>query len=379
MLSGRTTGDFITRVGRALEDAGRRGIHLSSGAGACDLEVRNFAERTTGEDGASEGGPEHLEGTPRAVDPGRPQGVSKLCYFLDGVQSTHEVGRIGAVPIIATTVAAAIANRCDRRFSRMPFDVPPTVLQAIILPLGVDEGVDGFHELLVREGLRELYEDSPISEGELVVDSTEYATSMADAADYVTLQAMGYGRARSLRERLESEMLRQWEGDDRTLEDAEGWIAVDGQLRDIREANRRAVGLIKTVARPEFRGEDMRILLDLEAGMRTTSFTPGWQRGLSPVEQRTSWYLRMWPRQRGADALGSLMRIEAPRGVEAEEVDEISRWLLAERAPLAKPDPRWPAMIYPIHYVERVLKPLVQNSERAYAKLERRLAIDERN
>src|SRR5918997_5793260 len=164
MLSGRTTGDFITRVGRALEDAGRRGIHLSSGAGACDLEVRNFAERTTGEDGASEGGPEHLEGTPRAVDPGRPQGVSKLCYFLDGVQSTHEVGRIGAVPIIATTVAAAIANRCDRRFSRMPFDVPPTVLQAIILPLGVDEGVDGFHEWLVREGLRELYEDSPISE-----------------------------------------------------------------------------------------------------------------------------------------------------------------------------------------------------------------------
>ena len=60
-------------------------------------------------------------------------------------------------------------------------------------------------------------------------------------------------------------------------------------------------------------------------------------------------------------------------------MDEISRWVLAERAPLAKPDPRWPAMIYPIHYVERVLKPLVQNSERAYAKLERRLAIDERN
>jgi hypothetical protein len=379
MLSGRTTGDFITRVGRALEDAGRRGIHLSSGAGACDLEARNLAERTAGEDVASEGGPDHLEGTPRAVNPGSPEGVSKLCYFLDGVQSTHEVGRIGPVPIIATTVAAAIANRCDRRFSRMPFDVPPTVLQAIILPLGVDEGVDGFHELLVREGLRELYEDSPISEGQLVVDSTEYATSAPEAADYVTLQAMGYGRARSLRERLESEMLRQWEGDDRTLEDADGWIAVDGQLRDIREANRRAVGLIKTVARPEFRGGDMEILLDLEAGMRTTSFIPGWQRGLSPVEQRTSWYLRMWPRQRGADALGSLMRIEAPRGIEAEEVDEISRWVLAERAPLAKPDPRWPAMIYPIHYVERILKPLVRNSERAYAKLQRRLAIDERN
>jgi hypothetical protein len=31
-------------------------------------------------------------------------------------------------------------------------------------------------------------------------------------------------------------------------------------------------------------------------------------------------------------------------------------------------------MIYPIHYVEKILKPLVQNSERAYSKLERHLA-----
>ncbi len=116
------------------------------------------------------------------------------------------------------------------------------------------------------------------------------------------------------------------------------------------------------------------MLLDLKPGMRTTSFVPGWQTSLNPSEQRTSWYLRTWPVQRGADALGSLMRIEAPRDTPPETVDEISRWILAERAPLAKPDPRWPAMIYPIHYVEKVLKPLVQGAERAYTKLERQLA-----
>jgi hypothetical protein len=133
------------------------------------------------------------------------------------------------------------------------------------------------------------------------------------------------------------------------------------------------------VARPEFVGKDVGMLLDLEPGMRTTSFVPDWQLRRDPGERRTSWYLRMWPPQRGADALGSLMRVEAPRDTEPETVDEISRWILAERAPLAKPDPRWPAMIYPIHYVEKILKPLVQGSERAYARLERQLAANGRN
>jgi hypothetical protein len=174
-------------------------------------------------------------------------------------------------------------------------------------------------------------------------------------------------------------MLRQWELDDRTLEDPDAWIAVDGQLSDVSESNRRAVGLIKSVARPEFVGKDVGMLLDLEPGMRTTSFVPDWQLRRGPGEQRTSWYLRMWPPQRGADALGSLMRVEAPRDTEPEQIDEISRWILAERAPLAKPDPRWPAMIYPIQYVEKILKPMVQGSERAYARLERQLASNGRN
>ena len=174
-------------------------------------------------------------------------------------------------------------------------------------------------------------------------------------------------------------MLREWEVDDRTLEDPDAWIAVDGQLQDLTESNRRAVGLIKSVARPEFVGRDVGMLLDLEPGMRTTSFVPDWQLRRSPGDHRTSWYLRVWPPQRGADALGSLMRVEAPRDTEPDRIDEISRWILAERAPLAKPDPRWPAMIYPIHYVEKILKPLVQGSERAYARLERQLASDGRN
>jgi hypothetical protein len=305
--------------------------------------------------------------------------VSRLCYFLDGVQSSREIGRIEMAPIIVATVAAAIINRCDRRFSRMPMESPPVSVQALILPRSAgDARVEAFWELLLEAGFSELAPEEIPSSPHLVLDSAEYMSDV-DPSDYVGMRERARVRVRALRERLEGGMLRQWELDDRTLEDSDTWIAVDGQLKDIRESNRRAIGLIKSVARPEFVGKDVGMLLDLEPGMRTTSFVPDWQLRRDLSEQRTSWYLRMWPQQRGADALGSLMRVEAPRDTESEMVDEISRWILAERAPLAKPDPRWPSMIYPIHYVEKILKPLVQGSERSYSRLERQLTAVGRN
>jgi hypothetical protein len=375
MLAGSASEDFVTKIGRALEGAGRRGIHVTAGAGTVDLEAQLFAHRPPEdeEDGAPPGRPFHLEEPPGPREIGRSDGTSKLCYFLDGVQSSREIGRIGMSPVIVATVAAAIVNRCDRRFSRMPLEEPPVVVQAVILPRSAGEpSVEAFWELLVEAGFSQFGPEDVPSSPHLIMDSAEYMAE-ADPSDYVGMRERARVRVRALRERLEGEMLRQWELDDRTLEDSDAWIAVDGQLKDIRESNRRAVGLIKSVARPEFVGKDVGMLLDLEPGMRTTSFVPDWQLRRDLSERRTSWYLRMWPPQRGADALGSLMRIEAPRDTEPEQIDEISRWVLAERAPLAKPDPRWPAMIYPIHYVEKILKPLVQGSERAYSRLERQL------
>ena len=378
MLAGSGSKDFVEKISQALDDAGRRGIHVTAGAGTCDLEAQQFAHRPVEdeEDGAPPGRPHHLEEPPGPRHPGEHDGTSRLCYFLDGVQSSREIGRIGMSPVVVATVAAAIINRCDRRFSRMPLEEPPVVVQAVILPRSAgDANVEAFWELLIAAGFTEFGpEDVPSSE-HLILDSAEYMAD-ADPSDYVGMRERARVRVRALRERLEGEMLRQWEMDDRTLEDPDAWIAVDGQLKDIRESNRRAVGLIKSVARPEFVGKDVGMLLDLEPGMRTTSFVPDWQLRRDPGERRTSWYLRMWPPQRGADALGSLMRIEAPRDTEPAQIDEISRWILAERAPLAKPDPRWPSMIYPIRYVEKILKPLVQGSERAYSRLERQLLSD---
>ncbi len=372
MLTGRTTDDFVGRLGRALEQAGRKGVYVTAGNGACDLEAQQFSRQgPEEEDHGPSGRPHHLETPPGPRDPGSHEGTSKLCYFLDGVQSSREIGRIDMAPVVVATVAAAIINRCDRRFSRMPMETP-TVVQAVILPRSAgDESIEALWQLLLEAGFSELGAEEVPSTSYLVLDSAEFMGEELDPSDYVGMRERASVRVRAIRERLESGMLRNWELDDRTFEDPDAWIAVDGQLKEIRESNRRAVGLIKSVARPEFVGKDVGMLLDLEPGMRTTSFVPDWQLRRSPAEHRTSWYLRVWPRQPGADALGSLMRVEAPRDTPPETVDEITRWVLAERAPLAKPDPRWPAMIYPIHYVEKLLKPLVQGSERDYARLER--------
>ncbi|MBA2534939.1 MAG: hypothetical protein H0V21_07995 [Rubrobacter sp.] len=380
MRAGSASNDFVEKISQALRVAERKGIHVSAGVGSCDLEAQQFnPDLQEDEETFPAGRPHHLESPVGPRDLGGDEGTSRLCYFLDGVQSSREIGRIDMSPVIVSTVAAAIVNRCERRFSRMPLESPPVVVQAVILPRSTgDAGVEAFWELLLAAGFSALAPDEIPTSPHLVLDSAEYIGG-ADPSDYVGMRESARVRVRSLRERLEGGMLRQWEGDDRVLEDSDAWIAVDGQLKEVRESNRRAIGLIKSVARPEFVGRDVGMLMDLESGMRTTSFVPDWQLRRDRSEQRTSWYLRMWPLQRGADALGSLMRVEAARDTAPEQVDEISRWILAERAPLAKPDPRWPAMIYPIRYVEKILKPLVQGSERAYARLERQLASNGRN
>ena len=380
MQAGRSANDFVAKISRALEGAGRKGIHVSAGAGSCDLEAQQFDRHLSEEaEPLPAGRPHHLESPVGSRDLGGHDGTSRLCYFLDGVQSSREIGRIGMSPVVVSTVAATIVNRCGRRFSRMPLESPPVVVQAVILPRSAgDASVEAFWELLLAAGFSELDPEEVPSSPHLVLDSAEYIVE-ANPSDYVGMRERARGRVRSLRERLEGGLLRRWEGDDSVLEDSEAWIAVDGQLKEIRESNRRAVGLIKSVARPEFVGKDVGMLLDLGPGMRTTSFVPDWQLRRDQSERRTSWYLRMWPPQPGADALGSLMRVESPRDTEPEQVDEISRWILAERMPLAKPDPRWPAMIYPIQYVEKLLKSLVQGPERAYARLGRQLASNGRN
>src|ERR687886_2695918 len=154
MLAGRTANYFVARLSEALKEAKRKGIYITAGAGSCDLEAQQFARHSMHEEERSpKGQPHHLESPPGPRNLGTHDGTSRLCYFLDGVQSSREIGRIEMVPVIVATIAAAIVNRCDRRFSRMPLESPPVLVQAVILPHGArDARVDAFWELLLEAG-----------------------------------------------------------------------------------------------------------------------------------------------------------------------------------------------------------------------------------
>src|SRR5215212_5344926 len=200
MLAGRTAKDFVAKISETLTQAERKGIYVTAGAGSCDLEAQQFARHSSNEDEEfSTGRPHHLESPPGPRDLGSHDSVSRLCYFLDGVQSSREIGRIEMAPIIVATVAAAIVNRCDRRFSRLPMESPPVSVQAVILPRSAgDAAVEAFWALLQEAGFSELGPDEVPSTPHLILDSAQYVAE-ADPSDYVGMRERARVRVRALR------------------------------------------------------------------------------------------------------------------------------------------------------------------------------------
>lgn len=146
---------------------------------------------------------------------------------------------------------------------------------------------------------------------------------------------------------LEVEVGRAWRKTD------PGWLIVDGSLAQSPAwaADQRMLGVVKSHAALPFEGEDLTRYLRLAPGHRTSVFSVE-----APVAPVYSWALRLWPWQ-GRDLLHGLIRIEAaPTEATLASADQLSRWLLAERAPLSAPDPRWDRMMYGIRSVEMSLK-----------------------
>ena len=161
--------------------------------------------------------------------------------------------------------------------------------------------------------------------------------------------------AQADRERLEQHLANRW----CSRETAP--IYIDGGLSKNEPAatSPYAVGVVKTHRTLYVAPEAIPVVARLRAGERTTAF-----RITSPHRAPVmSWYLRLRESSGRANAgpLWGLVRIEVADNTPdpTARADTVSQWVMAERTPLALPDPRWPAMAYGIRDCERFLRAVV--------------------
>jgi hypothetical protein len=241
--------------------------------------------------------------------------------FLDGTQRSEVMAYSGASPVVVAEIAAAVMERRARQLHvarverRRLVIARPAVLAAL-------EGAVENHITLP------LPEDVPVHP----VHDFQLARREIDRA----------------RGRLELEVGLGYR------EASAEWLIVDGALSESPQWARdlRMIGVAKSHATLPFADQDLEQYLRLPAGYRSPVFAPA-GREVAPVY---SWALRLWPWE-GKDLLHGLIRVEAAANPETvDEADQLSRWLLAERAPLSTPDPRWDRSLYGIRAVEEFLR-----------------------
>ena len=287
---------------------------------------------------------------PRAV-PSAP--VSGVRGFLDGIQRSRVVAHRDGVPLVVATVAAAIRQRPARTLETWE---TPLVARWLLLSqqalAGAGEGGARAWEALVATGV-------PLR------DTTDGVEPEAVPLHPRALQARALECVAQERERLERRLAADW------CRRPPGWLWVDGGIAGnlAIDAGAQAFGVVKSHATLYGGADDVRRLLALGEGERSPLLLVGHRLRRAVA----SWYLRL-RRPPAHDPLHALVRVEVappagvadpdgptPEGLAALQAlaHRLSGWILAERAPLALPDPRWDTLTYGIHACERYLAALV--------------------
>lgn len=238
--------------------------------------------------------------------------------FLDGTQQLDIAAYLGTLPIGIATVRAAVRERVGGILRTVVREEAlyavgrPSVLAAAGAALMGAEGLE------IREGAPHPLED--IAEIRRAVD-----------------------RVRGNLELRAAERFRAGN---------EGWLIVDGSLggSSALAGDSRAVGIVRSHAALPFDGADLEAYLQLPAAHRTSLFEP--TPGFRPL---VAWGLRLWPWEE-RDLFHGLVRVEvAPPNGGAQQADEISRALLAERLPMTG-GPDGDRLLYGTHSVRQYLR-----------------------
>jgi len=273
--------------------------------------------------------PTTIEGPPalaRRRVPGAP--TIGFAAFLDGTQESRVLEYVGVVPVVHGTVAAVIRARHERRL-RTHGD-GPLVERAVYLP------VDLLPHLATIDDWT-------------VVDTGPVA---GDVAHPMALLERAVHAVQERREQLERRLAEAWCAG---AADHPGALWIDGGLAKSAHVAgaTAAVGVVKSHHTLHADAAGVAVIAALDAGERTTVLRVT-SRQRTPV---LSWYLRVRP-PGGRGPLWGLVRVEvADTGDDVTaRADTVSRWILAESSPLARPDPRWDTLTYGVRDCEEFLR-----------------------
>jgi hypothetical protein len=250
--------------------------------------------------------------------------------FLDGIQRTRVLAYLGGIPIIYGTIAAVIRARVDRQLVTWR---SPLIERRLYLP----------ERLLSKSVIATLREHFDIT-------NTDDAEASPLDRHPIGLMERAVPLVQTDRSRLERQLAEAWC-------DAETEpLLMDGGIAGSERAARAdvVVGAIKTHRTLYLDGAALDSTLALDASERSPVFRVEGSRTAV-----ASWYLRLRDRD-GQDPLLGLLRVEiAVTDRITERADEVSRWLLAERVPLALPDGRWDRMSYGVRGCEEYLRAIL--------------------
>jgi prepilin-type processing-associated H-X9-DG protein len=270
---------------------------------------------------------------PHAVEDSGTVGFSA---FLDGIQRSHVVDYAGTVPIVGGEIAAVIRTRVSRRM--ITWADGHVAESRLYAPLQ-----------LLPSQTRSDFDDAGIELRDTLSPNEE------TSGHPLELLRSAVDAVKRDRERLEQEL-------------AEAWVSrmavplfVDGVLPAGPTASQSpyCVGVVKshhTIYTPD---AGLQVVLALAENARSSVFLI--ERAWGP--RVLSWYLRL-REPPSHDPFMGLVRVEIARTAELEaspdvlarRADEVSTWVLAERAPLALPDARWDRMVYGIRDCEEYLR-----------------------
>jgi len=311
---------------RALRASG-----VDSSSSAAPLEVRSGSET-----------PPHVEqATPvegnevrvRAV-PGDP--IVGFGAFLDGIQRSEVLAHRGAVPLVRGSVAAAIRLRRDRRMTTWNL---PIVSHACYAPVAA----------LDPAFVESLRANCTVVDTLLGVNASEPLPVHPGE-----LSARALTAVQRARESAERTLAEAW------TREGEAPLLIDGGISGsaLVAQHPLAIGVVKSHRSLYVSGDSLEATLTLRAGERTTAVA------LTSPRRTTvaTWYLRLRdPGSRGP--FFGLVRVEVaandPSGL-TERADLVSRWLLAERSPVALPDARWDVMVHGIRDCEQYLSAILR-------------------